>query len=576
MARMIPSIGPREHTPSSREGVIYDALATLSDEYLVIHSCTLVSTAENVYRENEGDFVVFNPEIGILCIEAKAGQVSCKDGCWRYGDGSEMSKSGPYAQARNIVRRLLHRFDDLGFGKLLSRCKIIGAVWFHSLHDDALRGLDYPPDASYDLTLGLDDLLNPEPKIRRIMSIDVASVEGCLDERDARLIVDKVLCPEFSIVPTKRLRYDLDDVAFARLLDSQARVLNYLEYQRSASINGAAGTGQTLIAVERAKKAAEKGGRVLFLCYNALLKNDLKERFSGEPGISVFTAAGFACSLCSTAEPDFQRLGDRLLDFAATGDFPYDHVIVDEAQDFGSAEIEESGMLPLLHDIVLAREDGTFYLFYDQRQLVQGSSIPALISDSDCKLTLYVNCRNTRNIAVCSFRALGDRNGCKTRLGTIEGGDPLLFASLSIEALESFVDRQIELLREKGLDDIVILTCKTESSSRFASLFTDSNPACWKRSKVPVHSCRKFKGLEADAVILVDVDPSLWDEPIMPYQPDPGLLFYTGASRAKFELRIACEMDEAGCARVLEALGVEGRRKPIARLAKQLNAVGSE
>ena len=79
--------------------------------------------------------------------------------------------------------------------------------------------------------------------------------------------------------------------------------------------------------------------------------------------------------------------------------------------------------------------------------------------------------------------------------------------------------------------------------------------------------------MEADAVILIDVDESLWNEPTLPFQPDSGLLFYTGASRAKYELRIAAQMDENGCARVLEALGVEGRRKPVARLAKQLNAV---
>lgn len=570
---MIPPLGPREYVPASRENLIYDALALLPDDYLVIHSCTLVSTSDGTYRENEGDFVVFNPHLGILCIEAKAGRVSCKDGCWHYGDGREMSKNGPYAQARRIARRILHRFEDLGYAKLLSSCKILHAVWFHSLKDDVLRSLDYPTDAAYDLTLGFDDLADPEPKIRSIFSLDIPAVTGELSTVEARVVVDKVLCPEFSLVPTKRLRYDIEDLAFARLLDSQTRVLNYLEFQRVAAINGAAGTGKTLIAVERAKRAAAAGGRVLFLCYNALLKNELKERLADWGGISVFTAAGFACSVCSTPQPDFQQLGDRLLEYAANGGFPYDHVVVDEAQDFGVAEIEEAGILTMLHDIVVERESGTFYLFYDKRQLVQGSSLPSLINDSDCKLTLYVNCRNTSSIATCSLRALGGDDRCETRLGAIEGDEPLLFASLSLAELEGFVDRQIEALRDRGLSDIVILTCRTESSSRFARLFSGADPVRWKKSKVPVHSCRKFKGLEAEAVILIDVDESLWDEPSLPYQPDPGLLFYTGASRAKFELRIAAELDETGCARVLDALGVDARRKPIARLAKHLNAV---
>lgn len=573
MARMIPPMGPREFVPASRENLIYEALATLPDDYLVIHSCTLVSTAQDRYLENEADFIVFNPALGILCIEAKAGQVSYADGAWLYGDGQEMAKGGPYAQARNIARRLLQRFDEVGLGSLLASCKILSAVWFHSLDDAALRSLDYPPDASYGLTFGLDDLRDSEPKIRSILSLEVGSVDGVLDEAEARLVLDKVLCPAFSIVPTRRLRYDLDDIAFARMLDSQVRVLNYLEFQRSAAINGAAGTGKTLIAVERAKLAAQSGGRVLFLCYNALLKNELKDRLVDWERISVFTAAGFACYLCDTREADYQRLGERLLEFADRDDFPFDHVVVDEAQDFGLSAIEDAGILPLLHDIVMARDTGTFYLFYDRRQIVQGSSLPSLIDDLDCKLTLYVNCRNTNNIATCSLRALGGDEKVVTRLGATDGDDPLLCASSSVKELEAFVDREIASLRSRGISDIVVLTCKTEHASRFADCFARKDRLCWKKTKVPVHSCRKFKGLEAEAVILIDVDPTLWEEPALPYMPAPGLLFYTGASRAKFELRIACEMDEAGCESVLEALGVEGRRKPIARLAKELNAV---
>lgn len=573
MARMIPPMGPREYVPASRENYIYDALATLPDDYLVIHSCTIVSAASGEYRENEGDFVVFNPDLGILCIESKAGQISCKDGCWYYGDGREMSKSGPYAQARHIGYRVMTRFDELGLGKLLSACKVMHAVWFPSLPNHILRSIDYPTDASFDFTLGLDDLSDPEPKIRSIMSIDVSAVTGTLSQEDAHKVVNKVLCPEFSIVPTKRLRYDLNDIAFARLLDSQARVLNYLAFQRSDAINGAAGTGKTLIAVERAKQVAEQGGRVLFLCYNALLKNELKERFSDWENVFVYTAAGFACAICDSPEPDFAKLGDKLLELAESGDFRFDHVVVDEAQDFGAAEIENAGILPLLHDIVLDSPKGTFYMFYDSRQLVQGTSLPSLILDADCKLTLYVNCRNTTSIATCSLRALGGEGVCETRLGAAEGSAPVLFASKSESELEKFVDDQIAELKSRGLDDVVVLTCKTEHSSQFAHTFRGRGPAFWKSTKVPVHSCRKFKGLEADAVVLIDVDESLWDEPELPFQPDPGLLFYTGASRAKYELRIAARMDEDACVRVLEALGVEGRRKPVARFIKQLNAV---
>ena len=134
----------------------------------------------------------------------------------------------------------------------------------------------------------------------------------------------------------------------------------------------------------------------------------------------------------------------------------------------------------------------------------------------------------------------------------------------------AFIDEQIAQLKERGLDDIVILTCKTESSSVFRDY---AKNGFWRLSGVKFSTCRKFKGLEADAVILVDVDESIWESPTRAYDPEPGLVFYTGASRAKHELRIVCDMGERGCLATLALLGIDGKRKPVSRLAKQLGAV---
>lgn len=86
------------------------------------------------------------------------------------------------------------------------------------------------------------------------------------------------------------------------------------------------------------------------------------------------------------------------------------HVIVDEGQDFGQDGIEEANILQTIHDIILYRDDiGSFYIFYDKLQLIQGHHIPQYISDADCKLTLYRNCRNTENIATTSLKPLTER-----------------------------------------------------------------------------------------------------------------------------------------------------------------------
>ena len=85
-----------------------------------------------------------------------------------------------------------------------------------------------------------------------------------------------------------------------------------------------------------------------------------------------------------------------------------------------------------------------------------------------------------------------------------------------------------------------------------------------------MYTCRTFKGLEADAVILLDVNKSLWKKPQTKYDPKEGLIFYTGASRAKFELRIAAEIDEADCETLLDFFEVQPTRRPYRKLANVL------
>ena len=76
--------------------------------------------------------------------------------------------------------------------------------------------------------------------------------------------------------------------------------------------------------------------------------------------------------------------------------FPYQHIVIDEGQDFGFDDIEEGEILDKLK--LMVEDKGTFYVFYDRLQLIQGRKIPSFIEDADCKLTLYRNCRNTENI----------------------------------------------------------------------------------------------------------------------------------------------------------------------------------
>lgn len=575
MAVMIPGEGPREHVAASREGLLYAALSRLPDSYYVVHSMDILSTTGGALRENEADFVVFHPDLGLMCIEAKAGRVSYSGGEWRYRDGSPMAHGGPYQQAAHNKRLIMDMARELNPSREIPSCKFLHAVWFPSVHRADMARVALPSESSLDITLFEDDLLDPEPSLRRIFALEVAGgVRTDLSERERKLMVERVLCPAFDIVPVTGLSYELAACVFAHLLDSQMRVLDFISDQRTAAINGAAGTGKTLIALEYARRMATRGDRVLFLCFNKMLKEDIARRAERIGAIDVYTIAGYACARCNAAVPDYESLSAQLDEDCGNGAFPYQHVVVDEGQDFGVEALDAADTLEYLREAVLSHGNGTFYLFYDKRQFVQGSKIPSVIDDADCRLTLYVNCRNTRQIAECSRRSISESGPLDVLEGSLASNPPMMFSSGDPAAQASYIEQEVGRLRDAGVRDVVILTCKTVRDSALEEWFTGSGDnLTWQGTKVPVTTVRKYKGLEADAVILVDVDGEIWKEPRMAYQPDPGLLFYTGASRARYELRVVCSMDEAGCERVLELLGRPSTRKPASKLAKALGCL---
>lgn len=571
-ARMIPSLGPAEHDVRSREGEIYYALSKLPDDFTVIHSYKMFQVVEgNTVEQKEADFVVFSRKLGILVIEAKAGKIRCEHGEWFYTSGSSMRRhGGPYRQADSLKWKLFSRFEDVGLSDLRDRCKLSHAVWLPSFGAHELGFVDYSPEASREITLCKTDLRNPTPQITSIMKMDVGGWDTTLSDSEAVEILQKVLLPEFDIVPTNSIDYEYNDFVFARLLDSQTRVLNFLQDQKTAVINGAAGTGKTLIAIERAKQAA-RSGRVLFLCFNALLKEDVARRCKDFSDIDVYTIPGYACKVRNSLEPNYSALSEELMEHPES--FPYDHIVIDEGQDFGLKSIEDAMLLETLRDIVESRQGSTMYLFYDKRQFVQGSTMPGFLMDADCKLTLYVNCRNTELIAKSSLSALNEASKPKLKTLSNLGGPPLLFADSDARSQEAFVDAQITALKGAGIDDIVVITCKTINGSKLTPCFAgNSNSKRWKDQKVPVHTVRKFKGMEAGAVILVDVNQALWEPPTISYEPEPGTLFYTAASRAKHELRIVCDMDADACNETLVLMGEKTNKRPDKKLANVLGA----
>jgi DNA helicase IV len=270
--------------------------------------------------------------------------------------------------------------------------------------------------------------------------------------------------------------------------------------------------------------------------------------------------------MCDTGKPDYEQLKSKLEDCYISGVFPFKHVIIDEGQDFGSEAIEETDIIQLIHDIIVdADQGGTFYVFYDRLQLVQAREMPKFIDDLDCKLTLYRNCRNTENIATTSLRPITERKP-KLFEGAVKGAPAKLYFCESQQREKERVDTLISELAADGYKDIVLLTCKTESTSIVSDSIKDGK----YRNKYLFTTCRKFKGLEADVVLLIDVDRATFEEENI-------LIFYVGASRARIKLEIAAVLSDDDCKEILTStLNYQGKiHRAKKDLAGALNAIGS-
>ena len=278
-----------------------------------------------------------------------------------------------------------------------------------------------------------------------------------------------MLAPTFKLISIQEVQTEHTKNIFKRMLKEQIALIDYLEEQNNAIINGLAGTGKTVMAVKKAELHSNNNEEVLFLCYNAFLKEHLKEAYN-YPHVHYYTIDGLACKLCETKKADYGLLKEKLEEMYCDGTFPYQHVIIDEGQDFGKIEAEEENLIDLLKANAIDNEDrnGTFYLFYDKNQMIQSRNVPKYIEDADCKLTLYRNCRNTENIALTSLRLLGSEKKPKLLDGAVLGDIPKIGFATNVEDTVALLNSEIDKYIDAGFTSITVLTCKTEESSIIA------------------------------------------------------------------------------------------------------------
>jgi hypothetical protein len=497
-------------------------LNQLDAKFHIMHSFPWVFPARDDIgepsREGEADFLVLNRQLGLLIIEVKGGEIVLKGRSWhrRVKEGLKDIKD-PVRQARRSLWALKKRLSLICGQSIAERTVISVAVAFpHCVFKD-----DPPADLPIDSIITMDDLSNIQHAIlRAYVSGGGGRSELSTHEFDS---ICSALAPEFRVYEPLRISIDSSAKALTRLTRQQLQVLRAFEGNPIAVIEGVAGSGKTLLAIQRARSFAAANRSVLFTCYNAELAKWIREEMANdlvENGgrITVQNFHRLASDLCKSAGVEFtvnhqdaarwwdERAPDLLAEAAIDlyGDtHPFDAMVVDEAQDFS----------PSWWDALeyLCDRKGSAWAFIDKAQSLRREPISPPFAGA-FRVSLDVNCRNTRRIIACANAATN--NHCDPFELAPLGRPPKLIVPQTPNAISGIVQQEVRgLLREHRLEprQIAIIGPGSKSKGPLATVSAiESIPlvddaALWRNGKgILCTTARSFKGLEADLVILCD------------------------------------------------------------------------
>ncbi len=561
MARMIPTVEEKSsYNGSLGEEVLFEALKKLPDEFVVFHSVkwNRKDRCNNV-RWGEADFVIFHPQRGLLVVEVKSGGISCDDSGIIYQINTltnQRKRIYPMEQAN----RSKHAFRELLENKLSYNDVywIEEAVWFTSVSKSNMNG-SLPPAFTVGNTFFEEDIKNPLSAVERAFDFYNMKVIKSRTPQAALTVVN-VLSPCFDAIPSMSTMFNIQEGYFNRMTLEQSYLLDYLEEQKIAAIQGAAGTGKTMLAIEKARRLSTNE-KVLFLCFNKFLLQFLRKTFSySMPNVDFYNLQTMA-SKALDKEATIDDVTDFLNDFDKYfNGWDFKSIIIDEGQDINESHIR------LLKDIASIKE-GSFYIFYDKHQLVQQRNGLDWLQEVECRLVLTMNCRNTRSIAETAGIPLSITN-IKMKEEVI-GVKPKFYITASEEEslaqLEKLIDGYVK--EAFSYNQIVILTTKTLETSilrnvtkigRYKLKFEETGKG------ILFTTCKKFKGLESDVVIVIDVSDETFES------SEARRIYYVGASRAKHFLDFVTTINSQQERKISVSLLSEGPKNPRMAIMKAL------
>ena len=547
MASMYPNLDSSiidEYIGEHSEAHVYRKLSEMSDGFHVYHSVRYVDfTYSSGKPEGECDFVILHKHKGLLVLEVKGGHIVCEDGTWYSRGKRGKHVIAPYQQARDnehvIVDTKLRKERGVreafpyGYAVCFPHCKV--PTFSESLRNSTLE--------SKDITLGASDLTNIEEGIDQIMR------KWAGDRRKKQITkptfrkIEKVLKRRFELVPSYSSRINSLNEHLIALDKRQIQFLEFLQEHNRAAISGAAGSGKTILAVEKARRLAEDDNEVLFLTYNRPLAEKLADDLTKLDHVNVSNVHRWGLSLIrqsgvGSGVPELRRSG-TLNDRFFREKFPsllweaiehqgmsLDAIVLDEGQDY------EPEVLLCLEEAL--KDKGYFYVFYDPKQDVYDTY--QMLDLPSPPYPLPYNYRSPKRLI--DFVNDETRISVKSSPNSITGHRPEI-VRVTKNRLRKKIEAYVKELTERGIDAGTICII-VQNADRFMKWWDSDSISGYHvaaaelpidRETIRVVSLKRFKGLECQAVALCEV------QGISDVLSDPKE-YYVALTRAKFDVRV--------------------------------------
>lgn len=555
MAKFFPNIPP-DPIKSVAESKLFRALKSLSDEWCVLHSVYMHKHAYK--RSGEADFLLISPRV-IMVIEAKGGRVYAENGAWCFMNRNgniDVKKESPYQQAEsawhalkilaednNDIKPLINKLAH-GWGCYLPDCEIP--------HED-VSSRAWPPlmicDSRRIASKSMDKIILEMSEFTLLKDTKIAKdnhwrIPTTLTSQEFEKVVSFFRI-NFNSIPSMTSDIEFSDEQFVKLTRDQGDALWSMEDVRRLMVHGPAGTGKTLIAQSKFNTiiSSEEKKRVAFVCFNTLLADYLcsLNMLKVKPGVSfVGTIHGllreYSPALKANPEDHEGCVRDLKSWSEKNKESQFDVLIIDEGQDI----LAQPKLCEALGYLLKGGwDDGEWVWFEDRAQSVLKQGNATFEPPKQISFKLNKNVRNSANIAEFSNKFITNPAIPSEIFGHTVKSQLHSAADEKGRYLE--LESQINNLIKVGFrpQDIVVLDyagkneylAEIKSIAGFKAYSWTTTP---RESIIRYSTVRKFKGLEAPAIVIYNVSGTIEKD-------DP--LFYVASTRAKISLTVICTQE---------------------------------